>query len=176
MSGKIIAIIGGAHQGKSYFTKQQIQSPTAACFVFDYQNAYGETSTKPGDIVLNLPLGSDLKRCRYYGDPKEFIRLATLRRHTTVVIEEATIFLEGKTESTTRKLMVDRYHRKNNIIFQFHSINSVPPRILEMSDIIVLFKTGDDPNIIKRKYSKLLPYFMELKGMPDRSKKIIQNI
>jgi hypothetical protein len=47
---------------------------------------------------------------------------------------------------------------------------------LEMSDYIVLFKTGDDANTIKRKYGKLLEPFLKLKQMPDRSKLIIKNI
>lgn len=174
--GKLITVIGGAHQGKSYYTKQQLLNPDINCFVFDIQNAYGETSTKEGDLILNLPLDYKEPRARFYGEPSEFIALALKRKNTIIVLEEATAFFEGKTTDYTRRLMIDRYHKGNNIMFQFHSINSVPPRILEMTEIFVLFKTGDDQSNVKRKCAKLLPYFLKLQKMPDRSKLIIKNI
>jgi hypothetical protein len=182
MFGQLICIIGGANQGKSYFTKELIMDKKIPCFVYDYQDCFGDTSTKKGDLITNLVLINDAKelheckRARYYGDHNTFISLSHNVRGRNIVIEEATIFLEGKTFLGMRKLMVDRYHHKNNIIIMFHSINAVPPRILEMSNTCVLFKTGDAERIIKNKYAKLLPYFQELQGTPDRSKKIIKMI
>jgi hypothetical protein len=177
--GKLVLIIGGANQGKSYYTKQQLnENPKTPCFVYDVQGAYGNTSTKENDIIMSLPLNpkGDESRCRWYGEPTDFLNIATRRRKTNIVIEEATIFFEGKTQKEMRRLMVDRFHHKNNIFIMFHSINAANPRILEMSDYIVLFKTGDDANTIKRKYGKLLEPFLKLKQMPDRSKIIIKNI
>jgi hypothetical protein len=74
-----------------------------------------------------------------------------------------------------RKLIVDKWHAKNNIIILFHTINSVPPRILEMTDTVVLFKTADDENTIGRKYRKLLPHMLSLRDKPDRTKLVIDN-
>lgn len=174
----LIAVIGGTNQGKSYFVKQAIKDKNKACFVFDVQDGYGATSKKEGDLILNLPIATHLKRCRFMGGggADAFLQHCHHRRHTNIVIEEATIFFEGRTQQAMRKVIVDKWHNKNTIFILFHSINAVPPRILEMTDIVVLFKTADEPNIIKRKYSKLLPYFEALKTKPDRSKAIIKNI
>lgn len=190
--GNLITIIGGANQGKSYFTKQLIcdfdskgklkEFQAKPCFVYDYQNTFGDTSTKNGDIVTGLQLIRDYNglknfpRCRFIGMEDIFLTLANCCINRNIVIEEATIFFEGRTSKAMRKLMVDRYHSKNNIIIMFHSINAVNPRILEMSNFIVLFKTGDTELIIKRKYAILLNAFLKLRGKPDRTKEIIKII
>lgn len=192
LGGNLITIIGGANQGKSYWAKQNISSLTPSgqvaheqikpCFVYDYQNTFGETSTKDGDLVLNLPLIKDFNglksfnRCRYTGESDEFLSLAHCCRGRNILIEEATIFFQGQTNKAMRKLMVDRYHHKNNILIMFHSINAVNPRILEMSNFVVLFKTGDSENVVKRKYDILSEAYKNLRGQPDRSKKIIKLI
>lgn len=192
LGGNLITIIGGANQGKSYWAKQNIsdltqsgqiaEQQTKPCFIYDYQNTFGDFSTKQGDLVLNLPLIKDynglksFNRCRFIGGSDEFLSLAHCCRNRNILIEEATIFFEGRTNTAMRKLMVDRYHHKNNIIIMFHSINAVNPRILEMSNYVVLFKTGDSENIVKRKYDILSEGFKSLRGQPDRSKKIIKLI
>lgn len=172
----LILVIGGTNQGKSYYIKECIQSPEVPCFVYDVQNCYGNSSTKEGDLILNLPIGTTDRRCRWFGNKNEFIQLALLRKNTTIVIEEATIFFEGKTEEATRELIVNKHHDRNNIIFMFHSINAVPPRIAEMADKVVLFKTGDQVKNIERKFASYLPYFNSLKNKPDRTKIIFKNI
>ena len=182
MSGNLITVIGGANQGKSYWTKEQIKDIKNACFVYDYQDTYGDTSTKEGDIIASLPLIRDFNglksfnRCRFIGNEAEFLSLSHCCRFRNIVIEEATIFFQGQTSGAMRKLMVDRYHHKNNIIIMFHSINAVNPRILEMSNLVVLFKTGDTESIVKRKYDILSEAFLSLQGKPDRTKKIVKII
>lgn len=172
----LIIIIGGTNQGKSYYTKQSIKDENLPVFVYDVQDCYGAKSTKVGDLILNLPIDTRSKRCRWYGEADDFMQFALLRKNTTIVVEEATIFFEGRTSKATRKLIVDKHHAKNNIIFMFHSISAVPPRIMQMADTIVLFKTGDEEKEVSRKYAKLLPAFLKLRGMADRSKIIIKNI
>lgn len=171
----LILIIGGTNQGKSYFTKQQIMSDKIACFVYDVQNCYGAESTKQGDLVLNLPIGTKQMRCRWYGNREEFLYYAILRKNTTIVVEEATMFFEGKTSEQTRELIINKHHDRNNIIMMFHSISAVPPRIMQLSDIVVLFKTNDEEKEVSRKYAKCLPAFLKLQNMPNRSKIVINN-
>ena len=172
---ELITIIGGTNQGKSYTAKQMVRDPKINLLVYDVQNGYGPTSAKPGDIIMNLPLDWRAKRGRFYGDTAEFLHYANHREKTTILIEEATIFFEGRTYQAMRKLIVDKWHVQNNIIIIFHTINSVPPRILEMTDIVILFKTGDDENTVKSKYRKLLPHMLALRNKPDRTKLIINN-
>ena len=172
----LIIIIGGTNQGKSYYAKQMIQDERIPCFVYDVQNCYGDTSTKEGDLILGLPIGTTDKRCRWFGSPNNFLTFAVLRKNTVIMIEEATMFFEGRTSELTRKLIIDKHHYKNTIVFMFHSISAVPPRIMQMADKVVLFKTGDEEKEVSRKYAKCLPHFLKLKGAKDRTKIVFDNI
>lgn len=174
----LILIIGGTNQGKSYYTKEAIvKNGSLPVFVYDVQNCYGATSTKPGDIIVNLPIAAEgKKRSRWFGDKKTFLQYALRRRNTLIVCEEATAFFEGRTSEDMRLLIINKHHHKNTIICMFHSIVSVPPRIMQLSDIVVLFKTGDEESDVRRKYSKCLDAFLRLRNKPDRSKEVIKNI
>lgn len=172
----LIIIIGGTNQGKSYFAKEMLKDVRIPCFVYDVQNCYGDSSTKTGDLVLNLPIGTTEKRCRWYGEPAEFIAHAIRRRNSVILVEEATVFFEGRTTELTKRLIIDKHHHKNTIIFMFHSISAVPPRIMQICDKVVLFKTGDEEKEVSRKYAKCLPHYMKLKSAPDRTKIIFSNI
>ena len=177
MANDLILIIGGTNQGKSYFTKEAIaKNGSLPVFVYDVQNCYGPTSTKPGDIITNLPVHTTERRCRWYGNSETFLQHALKRRNTTIVFEEATAFFEGRTSQDMRQLIINKHHHKNTIICMFHSISSVPPRIMQLADIVVLFKTGDEENEVKRKYCKCLAAFLKLRTMPERSRLTIKNV
>ena len=174
----LILVIGGTNQGKSYYVKEAIvKNQSLPVFVYDVQNCYGPKSTKPGDIVTNLPIAATGQpRARWYGDSKTFLQYALKKRNTIIVFEEATAFFEGRTSEDMRKVIINKHHHHNTIICMFHSISSVPPRIMQLSYIVILFKTGDEESEVKRKYSKCLDAFIKLRNAPDRSKQTIKNI
>lgn len=172
----LILIIAGTNQGKSYLVKEAIVKNGAGnFFVYDVQNCYGERSTKPNDIITNLPIGTKEKRCRWFGESRTFLSYALKRRHTTIVFEEATAFFEGRTNEDMRLLIINKHHHKNTIICMFHSISSVPPRIMQLADIVIIGKTGDEEKEVQRKYARCADAFMKLRTMPERSKITIKN-
>jgi hypothetical protein len=162
-------VIGAPGEGKTPFCKQMIGGgdsgrPENRCLVFDINNEYGPRTKYPGQVAFNLPVNYKDIRCRYTGDDIEmFLKIAMSKQNTVVVMEEATAFFEGKTSKLTRRLIINRYHTGNVYVFLFHSINSVPPRIMEIANYVVLFKTNDEHDTVYRKYSRLGPSFDALR-------------
>jgi hypothetical protein len=177
-------IIGAPGQGKSEFTKQAV-APTDGslkrCWVFDVQNEYGPRTKYRGQKPLLLSDNPNAERARYVPksmrireDAQKFMEQAFHKRDTNVIFEEATIFLEGRMGDMVKTLIVGRLHTGNAYYFIFHSINSVPPRIMEMANYVVLYKTNDRDYIVQYKYPRLFQHFLDLQPMPNGSSKIIK--
>jgi len=166
-------VVGAPGQGKSEFVKQAIEG--RRCWVFDIQNEYGSRTKYKGQKPLYLSDNPNAERARFVGDDLERFMLQALpKKDTIVVFEEATIFFQGRTDKLVRKLMVNRWHTGNSYMFLFHSINAIPPRIMEMSNYVVLHKTLDEDHIVQWKYSRLFHHFLDLQSQPDGSRKIIK--
>jgi hypothetical protein len=172
-------VIGAPGQGKSEFTKQAIQGKR--CWVFDVQNEYGPRTKYKGQAPLLLSDNPNAERARYVpkdmrirSDAQKFMEMAFQKKDTNVIFEEATIFFQGRMDDMVKTLMVNRIHTGNAYYFVFHSINSVPPRIMEMCNYVVLHKTLDEDYIVQYKYSRLFHHFLDLQPMADGSRKIIK--
>jgi hypothetical protein len=171
----VIIVIGSAKQGKTPFIKKFCEGKNL--LVFDVQNEYGKKVKYTGQNPYGLTENNNLKRSRFIEiDKNRFIEACEKKRNTVCVFEEATIFFEGRTDDKMRRLLFSKAHTNNTYILVFHSVNSVPPRIMESCDYIVLFKTNDEQSKIKNKYNRLLPYFNELKNKKDGSKIIIKSM
>jgi hypothetical protein len=171
-------VIGAPGQGKSPFVQAAIDRKR--CFVFDVQNEYGSRTKYKGQRPLMLSDNPNDLRARYVPkspslreDIQRFMEMCRQKKDTNIVFEEATIFFEGRMGDLSKTLMVNRKHTGNVYYFIFHSINSVPPRVMEMSDYVVLHKTIDQDYTVMYKYSRLWPYFRDLQEMPDGSRLII---
>jgi len=157
----LITVIGGTGQGKSPFIHEYIKGRN--CFVFDVQNEYGQRTKYPGQIALGLSDNIKNNRSRLCElDETKFINICAAKRNTVCVFEEAMGFFEGRTAKPLRRLMLSKVHTQNVYIFVFHSISSVPPRLMQMTDYIVLFKTGDELHEVERKFPKLKDAFNTL--------------
>lgn len=174
-------VIGAPGQGKSEFIKEMIRGRRA--FVFDVQNEYGSRTKYKGQKPLNLSNNPNEPQSRYVPsataitlkeDVIKFIQMAAMKKDTNVVLEECTVYLEGRQEEGIKKLIVNRLHTGNSYSFVFHSIAAVPPRIMQMCNYVVLHKTLDEDYIVMHKYSRLWPYFRELQEKPDGSRIIIK--
>jgi len=149
-----LIVIGMTGQGKSRFTKEYIKG--RACHVFDVQNEYVDLSLNPGALrSRNITLNE-----------KQFITECSRMRGRVCVFEEATGFFEGKTDRDLRRLVLSKRHSRNVYIFCFHSVSSVPPRLMQLCNFVVLFKTADEPYQVESKYPTLLPYYEKLKTLP----------
>ena len=164
---KAFVVIAATGEGKSTLVKQITAGKPL--FVYDVNGEYNDLSSD-----LNQP------RCKYFGSVKDFIKVAGNKHNGTYcVFEEATGFFHGKSEQETRLFLIGKRHPieqgGRNAIFLFHTIQTVPPFLLDTADYIVLFRTGDDINAVKRKRAKLVAPFLKLQRMPKHSKIIIKN-
>ena len=165
---KAIIFIGATGEGKTTGALNLIKkSGNNNIFVFDYrgESAYDELATD-----LNAP------RCKFTGKPTDYLEIARRKPNTWLLIEEATIFFNGRSTEELREILVSKRHRGHNIIFLFHTIGTVPPFILDMADYICLYRTGDTLATVKKKRDKLIPYFVKLQRMPKYSRFLIKNI
>jgi hypothetical protein len=157
----VVTIIGGAKQGKTPFIKDYCKESNV--LIFDVQNEYGQNTKYKGQTPYMLSTDNKLTRSRVTDlDVNKFIELCMSKRNTVCVFEEATMFFQGMTGDTMRKLIFSKAHTGNVYLLVFHSINSVPPRIMEATDYVILFKTNDEIKTVERKYVRLLIPFNNL--------------
>jgi hypothetical protein len=161
-----IIVAGQSKQGKSPFIKAYCDDSNV--IVFDVQDEYGLRTKYPGQQPYGLTTDNKQSRSRVIDlDVKKFIELCDSKRNTICVFEEATMFFQGMTGERMRKLLVSKAHTRNVYVLVFHSINSIPPRMMELADWVVLFKTNDNEKNVERKFPNLVQPFNTLKRAPD---------
>lgn len=148
--------------GKTTFIKRYIKGKRSC--VFDVNNEYKglpDDNRKPVSRVTDL-------------NHKAFIQLCLEKRDTCCVWEDATGFIEGRLSDDFRKALVSKRHTGNVNILVFHSVSSVPPRLIQLSDYVILFKTSDEVYQIEKKYPSLLKYFKSINRKPLFSFELIK--
>ena len=153
----LILIIGHRGQGKSTLTRRLIEG--ARCYVFDVNNEYTDL---PDDRVIRPRMRSvEL-------DVKKYLEISKNLRGTNLVFEDATGFFRGRQSQELSRQLVKARHNRNNFIFLFHSINRVPPELMEMSNVVFLFKTVDNADYVERKFRNeaLTAAYRKLKTAP----------
>ena len=164
----LILLIAGTGQGKTTKIKSIIKGKR--CLVYDVNGEYNE-----------LPFDANKPRSRFFSDNvKDFLQIVPEKHNGTIcVFEEATGFFAGATGKETKKIIVGKRHPVDgggrNLLFVFHTINSVPPFLLDTADYIFLGATGDEMNRVKQKSSKLLPYFLKLRNLKKYTFLTIKN-
>jgi hypothetical protein len=167
-------VCGAPGMGKSPFIRKLIGDRNRCC-VFDIANEYGARTKYAGQVAVNLPINTNDLRSRYIGtDLKEFIKICDKKKNTVCVFEEATGFFQGMVSKETTRLIINRFHSGNTYAFIFHSINSIPPRIMEIANYVVLFKTNDEAEKVYTKYSRLGAAFDHLQTEPNGAQLIIK--
>jgi len=133
---KSILIIGNTGTGKTTFVKSLLKKTRADVYIYDINNEYTEFN--------NLFEFSNIS---------DFTTIASQQKDSFLIFEEATIFFSNKSSgTTTTEILVRKRHTNNFIVFVFHSLRTVPLHIFDLCDILVLHKTGDNINLIQRKF------------------------
>lgn len=156
----LILIIGHTGEGKTTFLKKFINGKKQ--YIFDVNNEYNYL---PDDLQIGPQMrNKDL-------NIKRFLSTCEGIKNYNIVFEDATGFFRGKQSEQLSRLIVGKRHSGNNFIFLFHSINRVPPEIMEISNYIVLFRTNDNIDIIDKKFKneKLNNAFLQLRKMKKYS-------
>lgn len=124
-----IILIGGQDRGKSRKVKELLKQSPNKLFAFDVNGEYNGT--------------------KYAGTMEQFIEVVKNVENKKIVFEEATIFFSNRGREEDLISMLVK-HNGNIQIFCFHSLRSVPTYILDLCHYIVLFKTKDNPSIVKK--------------------------
>lgn len=183
----LILLAGGTGQGKTHFLNEKflhntispntdnpnksiylLNSSSTRQYIFDVNNEY-----------RFKPDGKNLQHMRHIdGDMKKFIERCKNISGFNIVVEDATGFLRGNIGEKFARLLTSKIHQKNNYIILFHSLNRIPPELMEMANFLILFKTNDNIEIVDRKFKnqKINLAFKELQRLPNRSFKQIKFI
>lgn len=159
-----ILLVGMTGQGKSKFAKEFITNKN--CLVFDVQNEY-----------TNLTVDNNSNRSRVLElNEKKFVELCKHKTNTVCIFEEATGFFEGKLDKELRRVVLSKRHSGNVFLFCFHSISSIPPRLMQLTNYVVLYKTMDEPYQVEDKFPSLYPYYVQVRDLEHQEYKLIKTI
>lgn len=157
----LILVIGHTGQGKTTVVNKIIEGKNQ--YVFDVNNEYHHLSNDKDGFTSKMR-NTDLNIGR-------FVANCARLKNTNIVFEDATGFLQGRQSREMSRLMAAKRHSQNNYLILFHSINRVPPELMEMSNYILLFKTNDFEDNVVRKFGtgKLHNAFLDLRNKPKFS-------
>lgn len=159
---KSFLVVGSTGTGKTTFVKSLLKKSKKPLYIYDINNEYKEFN--------NL--------YSFNSDFNNFCEVTENKKDSLIVYEEATIFFSNKGANTlTTGQLVRKRHTNNILVFVFHSLRTVPLHILDLTDYLILHKTGDNINLIERKFdgnSKILkPFYFCLNSKNKHEKKII---
>ena len=182
----LILLIGHAGQGKStYLNNEFLKNVASKNPLNPIKNIYTLSAASKKQYVFDVNnefvLPNDINRSNFMRhtecDINKFVKICGEIKGYNIVIEDATGFLRGRQSATFARLLTGKIHQQNNYIILFHSINRVPPELMEMANYVVLFKTVDNiDNLKKFKNENLTKSFLELQQKKDYEKKIIKLI
>lgn len=152
---KIIAIVGRPFAGKTHVAKGIVAdiraaSPRTPVLIYDVNKEWG---------------GKELPTM------EQFIQQASRCRNSLIVFEEATLFFDptaGRSKGL-REMLVRKRHTGNAVILLFHALADIPLYVLRMIDTLVLLKTNDTADDMRRirGLRGLVDAFVELQADPD---------
>lgn len=80
----------------------------------------------------------------YSSNVKELMTtIQTNARNTFIVFEDATRYIGSKLTDDVHNFVLDSKQKNLDLVFVFHSLMSVPPDLVRVADILILFKTNE---------------------------------
>jgi hypothetical protein len=148
----VIVSVGRPRTGKTTFNLQLIQAiaEQKGVLIFDLN---GEAAFKDFPVMPfdKLPGWKSKGIYRiFHDDPEEFI--SAVRRYVynaAVVFEDTTAYIDSSISDNLKRLLVDRRHRNVDMIFSFHSLRVIPPKLLDFTNYMIVGKTGDSEKYLK---------------------------
>lgn len=142
-------IIGETGSGKSTYAKD-IFKQKKNCFVYDFQNEY------ECQLFSTNPFYEKFKLIPTKHTVKDFVKFCENATGYNVFCEEATGLFTNTINEKFTQCVLSKRHNKNNYYLIFHSLHSVPPKLMIFCDRLVIFKTNDLEKNIESKYPQYL--------------------
>lgn len=155
----LFLIIGHTGQGKTTLVKKMIEGKRS--YVFDINNEYPN----------HVPDRIRTPKIRHInGDADQFTEKIKNLKLTgyNIVFEDSTGYLRGRQSAPFIRQIVNKRHTKNNYFLLFHSLNRIPPELMELCNFIYLFKTIDNKERVEQKFhdERLLLAMDKVKAAP----------
>lgn len=164
----MILIVGNRGTGKTDFCKNEIILPGQKNFpktliidTFDSEVWHDLKTFKNPDgfhTKINVINPKDLGRWRsgiarmFSGDVQPMLAsIQQFAKNTLLIFEDATKYVGSRLTDDMRRFVLDSKQKNLDIVFIFHSLASIPPELVRISDILVLFKTNEG-EVSKTKY------------------------
>jgi hypothetical protein len=153
---QVIVMVGRPHTGKTQHIVKLIAHHTKRVIVYDVQNEKKYQHLQKvtlADLADLDPMG---KYRLFHADASEVA--ANLYRkapNSLIVFEDATSYIDGSPTKEIKSILVGRRHRNQDLIFPFHSLKIIPPKVLDLTNLLAIRKTND--NIAKLRELDKLP-------------------
>lgn len=189
-TNKVILIVGNRGTGKTDFVKNLIRSQMQTfpkqliVDTFDsdvWHNLQTWNHPEGFNTIVPVIQGKDLGRWRkgiarmFSADVKLMLAFIQEKvKNTFLVFEDATKYVGSRLTDDMRKFVLDSKQKNLDIVFIFHSLASIPPELVRVSDILVLFKTNEG-KVSETKYPwGEIPKMMEiLRKSVDKYKNLV---
>lgn len=149
IDSKVILIVGQRKTGKTTDLRNLIKNVhPSALLLHDISNQFTDLYKKPF-----LPIN-------------EFTKVCNKISEGVIAFEEATVFIGHHKLEDVAEFLVTSRHRKNTVIFVFHSLRSIPRYIYDLSNIVILHKTKDNISFVQSRFEddELSKIFLQVKN------------
>lgn len=149
--GKVWLIVGKKKMGKTFFLRSLLKPVHPKnLFLYDPTGQYNDFYKKP------------------FLDFDKFIEVCTKVSGAVIAIEEGTINIGHAPIKEVKDFCAGSMNKGNTVFMIFHSLRTVPRYIYDLSEMIVLFKTKDDLDLVMEKFKDagLIKIFKELQKAP----------
>jgi len=152
MAGVVFLIVGARGTGKSTEMRKMLEKVhPKARLVYDPSDQFSDLFPYP---LIEF---------------KDFTPKMVNVSNALIAIDEATIFLSNRgNDDDVKNVLVKARHKNNIIVFCFHSFRSIPFYIYELSDYVIILKTGDNEDLIQSRFKdeRLTQAFIRIKNLP----------
>lgn len=148
----VIVSVGRPRTGKTTFNLALIKAlaKQKGVLIFDVngEKAFADYPKMPFD---KLPGWKSKGIYRvHHTSPDEFMDTVFHSVYNAVVVfEDTTAYVDSTISESLKRLLVDRRHRNVDMLFSFHSLRVIPPKILDFTNYMIVGKTGDSEKYLK---------------------------
>lgn len=148
----ITVICGRRGSGKTTFARKLATAGKKKILCIDLMDhpAYRDYGTMTPEMLPRWRAGNYRL---FKGVPEDNLRMANQYAwNSTLILEDAARYINSTMPKETKALFVECKQRNQDIIIMYHALGEIPPYILKMYDILVLFPTDENVQSLKSRF------------------------